>query len=85
MYVGIYLNLNKKLNWESLTRKLHELVEVDDGEDGFPEFPEVELEDAGDGVDVGRVGHVGQRVLAAFERVSEVVDLHLWRKNCIFF
>ena len=53
------------------------MVEVLDLEDGLPELPEVELEDAGHRVDVGGVGHVGQRVVAALEAVTEVVDLHL--------
>lgn len=62
---------------QDLTGQLHELVEEEDGEERLPELPQVQFEDTGHRVDVGGVGDVGQRVLAALERLAEVVDLHL--------
>ena len=60
-----------------LTCKLHELVKVDDGKDRLSKFSEVKFENSGNRVDVRGVGHVSQWVVAAFESVTEVVDLNL--------
>ena len=60
-----------------LTCKLHELVKVDNGKDRLSKFSEVKFENSGHRVDVRGVGHIGQRIVAAFESVTEVVDLNL--------
>ena len=62
---------------QKLTCKFHELVEVLDGEDWLPELPQVELQHARHGVDVVTVRHVRQRVLAALERLAEIIYLGL--------
>ena len=59
------------------TGNIHELVEEDDGEEGLAQFAQEEFKHSGHGVDVRGIRHVGQRILAAFKSLAEVVDLHL--------
>ncbi len=75
--VNTHLIKESKQKTKGLTRKLHKLVKVDDGEDRFSEFTKIKFENSGHRVDVRGVRHVGQRIVAAFERVSEIVYLNL--------